>query len=122
MFKKIATENELRKLYARLMNKGFSEGFKLPSLKEVCASHPHARTMHERAAAAGWKSRDIAVAVLVGMIISRKRAALAKSDLAEAESMDRYAWDAFKLVKENSWYTPSCIAQVEAWTRELVNS
>lgn len=122
MFKNIATENELRKIYARLMKKGLSEGFKLPSLSSICASHPDASEMRKRAEEAGWKSRDIAVAVLMGMIISRKKAALTISDDKEVESMSRYAWDLLLIVKANSWYTTSCISLIETWTHELVNS
>jgi hypothetical protein len=122
LFRNIATENELRKIYARLMKKGFAEGFLLPSLKEVCVSHPCAGEMRRRAEAAGWKSRDIAVAVLAGMIISRKKVALASGDTTESERMDKYGWDLFIMVGENNWYTASCTTQIKHWTRELVNS
>ncbi|BBF92155.1 hypothetical protein [Blastochloris tepida] len=119
-FQNIGTENEVRKLISRVSPNGFGAGWRMPSLSEMGQTYPSAQRFRQQGQEAGWRSRDIAVGIVVGIYFDiRARAEASGDQAALAASIDLFKGIMDAVHRNSEWYSQENFRTVLHWTQKL---
>jgi hypothetical protein len=103
--KNIGTENELRKLVSQCSPNGFAGGWHCPTLSETVGMYPTAKLFRDEAEREGWKSRDIAMAVVGGIIVDEHKKAEQEGDQQRALEVKAFNTKYIEtLIEKRFWY------------------